>query len=209
MDRTDAPPAKGFGAAVSTRPGVRWRGGSVPRRAALAGGPDRAVEEPRPRGAARLWAACGAGPGHSARGCARGVVPAQGACGDRPEARGGAGTGGTRLQDAPDPRAAHPLGELLDHRRDELQLEAADGSGRDPRLRGRARGRPPGRTGPLAALLEPRGLTLPAVARTRALAAFAWARLAPRTAALKECCPRASWIGVGRQPPGRTVTLFL
>ena len=58
------------------------------------------------------------------------------------------------LHEAHDPLAAHPLGQLLVARRDELQLAPAARAGGDPRLRGRARGRPPRGDGPLAALLE-------------------------------------------------------
>ena len=46
---------------------------------------------------------------------------------------------------------------LLVDRRDELQLAAAAGAPADPRLRGRARGRPPRGAGPLAALLDRAG----------------------------------------------------
>src|SRR5439155_159005 len=54
---------------------------------------------------------------------------------------------------ADDPRAAHALGVVLVDRRAELQLAAAARARGRPRLRRLARGLPPRRDGPLAALL--------------------------------------------------------
>ena len=70
-----------------------------------------------------------------------------------------------------DPRPAHPLGQLLLQRRDELQLAAAAGPAGDPRLRGGARGGPPPGARPFAALLAAARLALPGLPRARALAA--------------------------------------
>src|SRR5205823_11909383 len=75
------------------------------------------------------------------------------------------------LHAALDPRPAHPLGELLARRRDELQLAAPARSRRDPRLRRRARGGAPRGAGPLAPLLAAGRGPLPCLPRARALAA--------------------------------------
>ena len=72
---------------------------------------------------------------------------------------------GRVLRPAHDPRPAHPLGQLLLERRDELQLAAAAGAGGDPRLRGRARGGPPRGPRPLRAAS---GRCSPRAARTGA-----------------------------------------
>jgi hypothetical protein len=178
MDRTDAAPDPGGGGAVSARPGVRRRRGSLPRRAAVTEGEGRAVADSCARRAARIGPARGAWARGVASARSRGVVPAAG------PSRGGAAPGrrrgprGPELQLAADPRPAHTMGELLHERGDELQLAAAAGAARDPRLRGGARGGPPRHPGPLRAVLEAAGIALRAVARARAVAAPPRARAA-------------------------------
>ena len=106
-------------------------------------------------------AAARARPGAAARGAPRGPSGREAAARRRPPRRArsvvsppGAHRGGRpprrrrragrhELHLASDPRATHPLGELLHQRRDELQLASAPGAARDRRLRGRARGGPP------------------------------------------------------------------
>ena len=178
MDRADAPPDQGVGGAVPARSGGRWRAGSLPRRTACAEGQGRAVTDPPARRSARIRAPRGAGAGRVTRARARGLVPQASACRGGAAARRGGGPRGPELPLAADPRPADALGELLDERCDELQLEAAAGAGRDPRLRGRARGGPPGRAGPLASVLEAARVALAPVARARGVAAAARARAA-------------------------------
>src|SRR5215211_521847 len=180
MDRADAAPDARVGGAVPTGTPVRRRRGFVSRRAPVAGGPGRAVEDPGSRVPERFRADREAGPGDAAALGARGLVSAP-----RPDrggaaARRGGGAGRPRLSLASDPRPADALGELLDERGDELQLAAAARACRDRRLRGRARGGAPRRAGPLAAILAADGVTLPRVARARGMAAPPW----PRAAAL-------------------------
>ena len=69
--------------------------------------------------------------------------------------------------------------------------------GRDPRLRRRARGGAPRRTGPLVALLAPPGLTLPGLARARGVAAPPRALPAPTPSG------RSARPGIARRPPRR------
>jgi hypothetical protein len=186
MDRTDAPAAKGIGGAVSARTPMRRRGGSVPRGPAGGEGEGRGVADASARRAAGFGAARGAGFGDLAGACSGGLVPPPRAGGGRAPARCRGCPRGPELQLAPDPRPAHALGELLNKRSDELQLEAAPRSGGDPGLRGRARGCPPGRAGPLTPLLEAAWLAQRGVARARGVAPAAWARaeaLGPRTCA--------------------------
>ena len=197
MDRADAPPDARVGGGFPARAAVRRRRGSVPRGAAVAAGAGGAVALARARVAARLRAAREARtrrtrcatrsrPGTGAR---RGSRWRRGSTRPWP-APGGATT-------AADPRPAHALGELLHERCDELQLAAAAGAAGDPRLRRRARGGPPGRAGPLTALLAPAGLTLPALARARGVAA------APRALAAPTPSGRSARPGIARPPPRR------
>ena len=169
MDRADAAPDARVGERGAARPAIQ-DGGEVPylgERLSFwrAGGAPRRRDHVSRRGhELRVSAAAERGP---ARG-ARGLVPAPGA--DRGRAARWTRPWRARAEattTASDPRPAHALGELLHERRDELQLAAAARAGRDPRLRGRARGGAPRRAGPLAALLAPAGLALPALARAR------------------------------------------
>ena len=73
--------------------------------------------------------------------------------------------------DARHPQPAHPLGQLLVHRRDELQLAPHARPRAGARLRRLARGVPPRRHGPLAAVLGARRAPRPRLPRAAALAA--------------------------------------
>ena len=163
MDRADAAPDARVGErAAAARKSSD--GGEVPylgERLGFGRGAERRAERDHVsrRGARASRERCRRNDG-PARG-ARALVPAPRADRGGAAARRRRGARGAQLHDAPDPRPAHPLGELLHERRDELQLAAAARAGRDPRLRGRARGGPPRRAGPLAALLAPAGRALP------------------------------------------------
>ena len=169
MDRADAAPDARVGGA-SCRPrgcatGARFRTSASGFARGCGSEP---VALARARVAARLRAARDAAARTTPlRDGARGLVPAAGADRGGAAARRRRGARRARATSASDPRPAHALGELLHERGDELQLAAAAGAGRDPRLRGRARGGPPRRAGPLAALLAPAGLALPRLARAR------------------------------------------
>src|SRR6185503_9792118 len=153
MDRADATPNEGIGHPVSASAPLRRRRGSISGGAPVGAGAPRALADARARVAAGLGADREAGAAQRAPGGARGVVPAPGSPRGGAAARRRRGARGAKLLPASDPRPAHALGELLHERGDELQLAAAAGAGRDPRLRRRARGGPPRRAGPLAPVL--------------------------------------------------------
>jgi hypothetical protein len=171
MDRAHAAPDARVGERVPA-PAARGRGrAAVSRRAPGAAGARGGEPDARARGPSWRRAARGAGARGRAHGRPRGLVPAPRPRGGRRAAGRGGRQGWHQLQRAPDPWPAHALGELLLERGDELQLALAARAGRDPRLRGGARGRPPRGPRPLAPLLEAARLTQPGLAGARALAA--------------------------------------
>ena len=98
---------------------------------------------------------------------------------------------------ADDPRPAHPLGVVLGHRRDVVQLAPAARARGGARLRGRARGLPPRGDGPLAALL--------AAARDSACRTGATTRAGCAATARRWCSegPAAAPRRRSRRPPAR------
>src|SRR5215218_435076 len=172
VDRADAAANGRDGRRAAAAQARARRGGALPRRAPAAGrtggaGPPAPA---RGRGRRRARAAAGrAGALVSPPGPGRGGAAAATRHGPRRQA----------LHRPADPRPAHPLGQLLLLRCDELQLASAARAGRGARLCGGARGGPPRDPGPLAPVLAARELTLPGLGAVGGLAPATRARPAP------------------------------